>query len=400
MSVEILGRREDQRLEFKSKDALADPGTIARAVVGMLNAGGGEVWIGVDEKDGVAASVAAIPDPERAGDRLRDYLVETLDPSPTAQEVTIELAPPAADPALLVVKVQPAGEDSGRVPYAFRKRGGWHFVRRVGARNHPMSRQEIFGQPVRRGGDPALGQTFEALEQARREYRDSGAGGLWLALQPARRLELDLQAENFVEIALDPAVTGNRRAGFHFARSSRQPKLSKDRIEWGLWSEISGRRLSAVEVTERGALHFQVALEHLHHKGADDEIWPLALLEHPISAFRIARVIYADQLDPDDPVAADLALVGVGEWGLRAGTPGPAFSARARHPVLRSGELAWPEEPDLIWEPVAFSFREIDKTPDRCGFRLVRRVYQAFGLRETDMPCQYDPRAGRLILPE
>lgn len=38
--------------------------------------------------------------------------------------------------------------------------------------------------------------------------------------------------------------------------------------------------------------------------------------------------------------------------------------------------------------------------PDRCGFRLVRRVYRAFGLRESDIPSEFDRRVGRLILPE
>lgn len=58
------------------------------------------------------------------------------------------------------------------------------------------------------------------------------------------------------------------------------------------------------------------------------------------------------------------------------------------------------EEPDLIWEPLVIPFGEIDEAPDHCGFRLVRRVYQAFGWRESAMPRQFDRETGRLILPE
>jgi hypothetical protein len=102
-------------------------------------------------------------------------------------------------------------------------------------------------------------------------------------------------------------------------------------------------------------------------------------------------VIYRGFLEPEDRVAADLALFGIGGWGLRGGTPEDDFLTN------RPRRL---EEPDLIWEPMVFSFREIEEEPDRCGFRLVRRVYHAFGWREEDMPRQYNTETGRLILPE
>jgi hypothetical protein len=392
MTVEILGRREDQRLEFKSKDALEDPSTIARAVVGMLNAEGGEVWIGVEEEDSAAAVVEPIQDPERARERLWNYLLDVVDPSPSAEEVSIELDPPGAGPALLVAKIQPAADRQGRKPYAFRKGGGWHFLRRVGARNHPMSRQEVFGESVRSEEDPALEEAIRRLEEARQRVRDEGDAGLWLGLQPSRRLRLDTQARRFQEITLDPSITGNRRTGWHFANTSHQPRLIKDGIEWGFRSELLGKYVTRITVTERGELRFWTALERLHRKGEQHEIWPLILLEYPISAFRVARVIYDGLIDPEDRVVADLALFGIGGWLLREGTPGDFFLGN---------DLSRPQEaPDLIWEPVVFTYREIDEAPDRCGFRLVRRVYQAFGWREEHMPRQYDREAGKLILPE
>lgn len=389
---EVLGRREGQRLEFKAGAALGEPGNIARAVVGMLNADGGEIWIGVDEKDGVATGLTPIANPGRAMEQLWNHLLDAVDPTPTPEEISIEVEPQGADPALLVVRVRPQGPETGRLPYAFRRKGGWYFLRRVGARNHPMSRQEIFGKAVAEGSDPAVDDAVQKLLDDRTAFRDSGQSGLWLALQPALRLELDLQAPQFEEIILDPSITGNRQAGWHFARSNNPLELKKDRIEWGLWSDILNRCISQAKVIEDGGLRFRTSLERLHWKGDEHELWPLTLLEYPISAFRIARVIYQGHLGPDDPVAADLALFGVGGWKLRAGTPGDFF--------LDPDSLRSQDEPDLIWEPVVFTFGEIDATPDRCGFRLVRRVYQAFGLRETDMPRQYDPQTGRLVLPE
>lgn len=393
MTTEILGRREDQRLEFKSREVLAqDPSQIARAVVGTLNAEGGKIWIGVEEEGSVAVAVEPVRDAERQKERLRDYLLDVLDPTPLPDEVSIDLEPPGAEPAVLVVTVQPAEDREERRPYAFRKAGGWHFLRRVGARNHPMSRQEIFGWRVKGRGDEAVEGALRELEDARQACRDRGESGLWVGFQPVPRLELDPENPLFDQIVLDPAVTGNRRSGWHFARSSNAPQPTKDGIRWALRSELLGKDATLVHVTESGVLRFWVALERLHRKGEEREIWPLILLEYPISAFRIARVIYADRLHSEDPVAANLALFGVGGWMLREGSPGDFFFGN---------DLSSPlEEPDLIWEPEVFRFREIDEAPDRCGFRLVRRVYRAFGWRERDMPQQYDAETGKLILPE
>jgi len=393
MSVAILGRREDQHLELKSRDALDSPDKIARAVVGMLNADGGTIWIGVDEEDSAAVSITPVAGAARARERLMDSLLDMLEPSPTADEVTIGLDPLGADPAVLVVHVRPPGKTSDRRPFALRKGGGWHFLRRVGARNHPMTRQEIFGRRAGGGQDQEVGKAVEALERDREVFQQDGRTGLWMGFQPARRLRLDVQSDRLIELTMDPSLTGNRRTGWHFARSSRQPELTKDGIQWGLWSEPLGRFVTRIEVNEDGSLRFWAALERLHRNGEEHEIWPLVLLEYPISAFRIARVLYAGSLGADDPVAADLALFGIGGWSLREGTP---------HDDLFFGnDLSAPQdEPDLVWEPVVFQFREIDEHPDRCGFRLVRRVYQAFGFRESDMPREYDVETGKLLLPE
>ena len=390
---EILGKREDQRLEFKSAKSLAEePESVARAVVGMLNAGGGEIWIGVDDEEDVAVAVNPVTEPEREKARLRDFLLETLIPSPIAEEVSLEVVPSGTDPAFLVVRVQPQAQETGRRPYAFRRRGGWHFLRRIGARNHPLSREEIFGARLSAGRDQAAEDAVRKLVAAREAVRDSGRDGLWLGLQPVRKLELDLQSPRFDEIAADPTVTGNRRAGWSFARSSRDSKLESNRITWGLQSGLTGEIGTHIHVYEDGMLEFWASLRRLHWKGEERELWPLALLEHPISAFRIGREVYRNRLDPDDLVNADLALFGVSDWRLRAGTPGDF--------ILDPDDLGSQAEPDLIWEPLALTFREVDESPDRCGFRLVRRIYQAFGFREDAMPRQYDRETGRLVLPE
>jgi predicted HTH transcriptional regulator len=163
---EIRNRHEDERLELKSAEVLAkDPESVARGVVGMLNAKGGEIWIGVDEENERPAAINPVTEPEQARRRLWDYLVETMDPAPLPGEVVIDLESIQQDRAVLIVRIQPPAESSPRLPFAFRKKGGWHFVRRIGARNHPMTREEIFGARATGISDEAE-RGFETAVQA------------------------------------------------------------------------------------------------------------------------------------------------------------------------------------------------------------------------------------------
>jgi hypothetical protein len=392
---EILGKREDQRLEFKSAKVLAEkPESVARAVVGMLNAEGGTIWIGIeDDKEGAAGGMDPVTNVEREKGRLLDYLLETIEPAPIKGEVVIEVQPlGGGESGLLAIRIQPPTVDSGRLPAAFLRKGGRHYLRRFGARNHPMSRQEVFGNTSFGTGDQAIESAMQKLLVVRQSLQEAGASGLWSALRPVRTLQLDLQDPLFERIPLDPSETGNRRGGWHFASSREELHFMNDHVRWVATFGLTGEPTTRVDVNEDGELSFLAELSRLHWKGEANELWPYALLEHPISAVRIARRIYRDHLANEDLVAADLALLGIAGWTLRGGTPTEA-SVYAYKPAVQ-------EEPDLVWDPVIFTFGEIDEAPDRCGFRLVRRIYQAFGLREEAIPRDYDRESGRLILPE
>lgn len=404
MSVdEILGRREDQRLEFKSAEVLTrDLDSVAREVVGMLNANGGEIWIGVEDEDDVAVAIHPVTDSAREKRRLLDHLLETIDPAPLSGEVAIDARPAEASPAVLVVRVEPSNL-AGRKPFAYRKRGGWHFLRRVDARNHPMTREEIFGQQAPRDRSDSEA-AIQSVLAARRQLHESGRSGLWIALEPAYDLELDIQDPRFQGLSSDPSLSGNRRMGTHFAMANRRPRLGRERFEWEWWSEHSRSPITHVEIRESGGLRFWAALDLLEASGDPfGETWvgqggeldPIAILELPISALRLAAAVYREQPRLDLPVAVDLALLGIDGWRLRRGTPGTAYFRGA---AGRSMEEQ--EEPELIWNPLVLPIREITERPDRCGFRLVRRVYQAFGIGESDMPRFYDRATERLLLPE
>jgi len=69
---EFAGKDENDRREFKEAEALRRPANIGREVVGFLNAGGGDIWIGVEEKEGRAVGFQQIADIDRSLISLRD----------------------------------------------------------------------------------------------------------------------------------------------------------------------------------------------------------------------------------------------------------------------------------------------------------------------------------------
>lgn len=389
-----LGQLEDQRLEFKSAAVIDNPEKIAREVVAMLNAQGGEVWIGLREEDGQAMEIEPIPEAETRKERLLDYLIDTLEPAPTTHEVGIEPARVGQDGEaghLLRIRVHPSPD---RQPYAWLRNGGWNFPIRVGSRLRPMSRDEILSPPDKPEVDMALAE--EHLIEERQGALADGLEGLWLAVAPLSPLDLQVQDSLFEEIATDPRASGNRKTGWSFARTIDRPQLSTHAIRWG-WGygpEHAGRPSVEVqvEITETGAAHFYASFGALARKGHD--IWPFTLLEYPVSAFRMLKRIFTEQTDTSFNLLADLAFLGLKDRQLAAGSPGDfSFDFRDAQSFEDGDDL-------VLASPLAFEGREIVQEPDRCAFRLLRKIYQGFGYREDAIPREFSRASGRLILPE
>ena len=373
-----LGQRESQRLEFKGADALKEPEKIAREVVAMLNAEGGVVWVGLREEEGRAVAVEAILKAEAEGRRLRDYLVDTIEPPLSGHEVDVEPRD-EGEGAVLRIVVAP---DPARKPYAFLRKGGRHFVVRIEDRIRLMTRDELL----------ARDQGSQALESADAQIREEkGAilrqdGGLfWLRLQPVPKVEVEPHGD----LLIAPELSGNRRGGWNFVNSDRSPVMLPDKLVTA--PEVRRR----VEIRRDGGMVFAMPLEDLSlgRKGQEKELWPGALLEFPVSAFRLAKVIYGGKLNPGDLVLADLAILGIRGWILRGGTPGQV-------PILNTPH-GYDSSDDLLWEsPLRFDFAEIDASPDECAYRLVRRIYEAFDFSEGAIPEWFSRQSRRLIFPE
>jgi Putative DNA-binding domain len=376
-----LGEKEGPRLEFKGADALKDPEKIAREVVAMLNAQGGKVWVGLREEDGRAVAVEPIADPEREKGRLLNYLVDTIEPAISNSMVNIEVQNQGQG-AVLDIVVGPA---AAAKPYAFLRKTGRHFVIRVGDRIRPMTREEIFHVADPATGDRLKTSISKVIEE-RKEVFAKGEALFWMRLEPAVEVSLDIQDPRLEEFLQNPQATGNRDSGWNFSAFQYRPRISRDRLT------TSSEELLKVEIRRSGGLVFSAPLEALYWKGERNQIWPFVLIEYIVSALRVARVIYQDYLDPGNAVIADLLLSGLKDWILRPGTPDVWFSANRPR--------TFTEDDFVLAQPLVFRFEEIDSEPDRCGYRLVERVYEGFRIRREDIPKLFDAQSGRLVFPE
>jgi hypothetical protein len=370
-----LGQAEGQRLEFKRADALKDPEKIAREVVGMLNAEGGEVWIGFREE---GQSVEGIATPEAEKRRLWDFLIDVIEPPLTSKEISIAVQE-LDEKCVISVKATPSNE---RKPYAFLKRGGRYYLIRLGAHTRSMTREEVL---ARNQGPQALESAEGQIHEEKGAILKQDGGLFWLRLQPVPKVEVEPHGD----LLIDPELSGNRRVGWNFVNSDRSPVILPDKLVTA--PEVRRR----VEIRRDGGMVFEVPLEDLSlgRKGQEKELWPGALLEFPASAFRLAKVIYGGKLNPGDLVLADLAILGIRGWILRGGTPGQVPALNTPH--------GYDSSDDLIWEsPLRFDFAEIDASPDGCAYRLVRRVYEAFDFSESAIPEWFSRQSRRLMFPE
>ncbi len=262
-----LGRREDQRLEFKGRDALGDLRDIAREVVAMLNATGGEIWIGIREAEGFAVAAEPLGKAGKERDRLNDHLVEVIEPAPSEKDVRLQVVPvgQGRGEVLKVSVGRPErGEGGERKPYALLgKQGSRKFLLRVGARIRPMEREEIFGAAglssrgfrVREGtGRPE--QAAQLLKEAREEVLRGEAGVFWIGIQPEESLELDRdrvekEKEILERILRDPRETGGRPGGWGFANPYGRMKIRQENIL------LEQTFPNSLEIREEGGIRFQ-----------------------------------------------------------------------------------------------------------------------------------------------
>jgi hypothetical protein len=199
--------------------------------------------------------------------------------------------------------------------------------------------------------------------------------------------DLDIRSFGDEEKALltDPARTGNRSSGWNFIRELGYPQ------PFGKGLRLKDA-FEEMEIHFTGAIVFAATLSRLHWKGGENEIWPYALLEFPVSVMRLAAKLFELWGSEISEVLVDFAFVGLQGWTLWGGSPRDP-SGRFRPPPPF-------EEYDLVPpKPFRFTKEEIINEPDRCGLRLITFIYRAFGYEESAIPPEFDRKTGVLVIP-
>jgi hypothetical protein len=404
MSDEIpLGKREDLHLEFKSADSLKDPEKIAREVVAMLNADGGDVWVGLGEDgEGRAVKVEAIPEPEASRQSLRDFLSDSIEPAPSSSEISLAVIP-AQDGSILRISV--VGPTSR--PYALLKKSGRFYWRRFDDRILPMSREELREAFVgTKQSDDEKARTESALRDELKELQQAPrdpSGIFWLRIMPVPKLSVNLDALQESDLLLDPSATGNRRAGQTFFLAGGGSFHRKGgRLVLGETND------AALSIYRHDGIQLRLPLGKFHaghEPGAEKPLYWLTLLEVPTSVFRLlSKMLRYETLWEELPLenslfVSSVALLGLQGWTLRPYSPQLQQLQGWWNYLLRDPHSS-SDRDFILAQPFGFTLRAIRDDPDRCGFRLVSRIYEAFGFGTAELPSEFDQKSGRLVLSE
>lgn len=397
---ELIGLREGERLELKSGEILEHPARLLGEIVAFLNAEGGDIYIGVEEENGVATAVPGVEDP--AGiHRLMDLLadrIEPIPPSPTRTDIP-------ADSGRPVIQLRvPKGEDG---PYALRESASYRFPLRFGDRIRHRSwlqiRREIDGPGE---GDPA--QEARELMLCRREEflaNRTGEPTLRVAIAPTEPKEdLFRGRDEEVRLALeDVGVTGNRYSGWTYqvselARWSPEGEVRRRQRRWEQGGKESPYRHLVIE--ENGWITFTTAYDHgwTWHAQAMEErgergLDPFVLVEYPASVVRLGSWLY-DKADLRGSVLLELVLRDIEGIQLGAGHPSsPRYRFRKSWKVCDQQDIL--VGPTAPIEVTAAEFRE---NPDPVTYGLVSEVYEEFEFGEADIPF-FQRESRKLVFP-
>ncbi len=384
MSAIPLGQHEGLRLEFKQAEVLGKPETVAREVVAMLNAEGGQVWIGLAEENGYAVRVTPVREAERERGRLLDHLIDTIEPTPRGVELTIDVVA-HDDGALLVVRI---GE-SRRKPYAQLVKGdARRYVRRVDDRLRVLSRDELrdlfAGSQATEDG---LAEARKALREERNQKQMERRPALWLAIRAVGPvMQIDTAADDLLDLLVFPRESGNRVDGWICVGFGAPTRNAEE-----LRLDDAGGR--STRIRHDGQVRVEVPLGSLAWRDANT-IWPYALMEYVVSAFRLTRELYR-RCERDATVLAEFALFGLKGWVLRPCSPNTVeYSIGGR-----AGEIvAFDRQDLLLLQPVECTVSELEANADACALPIIESIYKDFGYRGRPVPREFDPVTKRLNL--
>jgi hypothetical protein len=392
---ELIGKPEGPLLEFKKAEVLDEKGSIAEAVVAMLNASNGtdaaEIWIGVDERESRAVALPGVPDAHSRRAQLRNVLLDTIEPSPTNEE--LELVVETFDERTSLIRIS-VKAPAWRKPFAALSRDRRTYVVRQQDSSRRIGYEEL--REHFRGARPEDDQEAKARDSVRQWVSHSTEktllhGCLRVALAPHPELSPPLSDQERLAFLTQPALSGNRAHGHAFVGRIEDSTTKADATE----VRISSAGFDRVSMLAVGRLFGVRTLQSLRDPAATElrgpsPIHALALCESVTSMLRLARAAERGEarrwfgavsvlrpsgwvLTPADPLERDVWL-------------------KSRRYNASSGSES------LVPEPVRFERGEVASNPDACAYRMLVRLYDHFGLTEEHLPREFDPRTRRLVI--
>ncbi len=386
---------EGQRLEYKAAAALQQKNRIARAVAAMLNAQGGEVWIGVRTEAEMPVEIEGVEDAAHARRSLEDALCDLLEPPWSAALGTIAEVVHGAK-TLLVVECR---EDVHGRPFAVVSREGREYVTRAGARVRRMSRDELtraFSTAVNPPRDDEATQViaeFRGLVTDARRFPDR----FWMLATPSERLPVPLPFDDatFREalraLLVDPARSGNRARGLTVPNPFLPVEMRAEAAEI---RDAADQRWF-LRCDSPGSLRFHASLEVPAFNmplQQDRALWPYALCELPASFLRLLDTLYELAGVADEtPVLFDMGLTGAKGWTLGPYSP-DTLGYRTKARALDRDAIIWSD-------PLCFTRGEL-RQRDAIAMRAVSRIYREWGHDGDFLPREWNRETKRLELPD
>ncbi len=401
-SDEIIGLKEGQKLEFKRAEVASNPDTVVREAVGMLNATGGRILIGVIEENGVAHALEDVPEAARLADSLRNRILDSVHPRDEADRLVKCDVESVDGKSLVVVEVT----KRAKIPCVFSRSGALYPLKRFDDRLRPLTYEQVIAAITNKALSTP-DKADEKIEKLVGEFRkDRGPlRGFWIGMalengddEEVFSLGTTAVKDRIVSELSDPRNVEIRRDGFTWWSGlvhsiDNGPRLRLRRIECGrqeppfkLLRVRTNGDLTLAETTDR-----YVLIEG-SKTGIDSPVlMPFSYVEYTVSLFRLAAWLWKEcaQTIPDCGVRALMLFEPADGTCLPQGKLGPFYDYAWLRPTN--------EEEIYIDVPFASASEIIDK-PDASAFRLISRFYEAYGHPETSVPF-FDTQTDKFIIP-
>lgn len=399
-----LGTREDQRTEFKSAEALrttAGRRRLLREIVGMLNSGGGSIWIGIGEAGGAATAYEPLASAEATHHvaALKDAVLDSIEPRLRLEDhlKVIDYAQGSG----VVIRLQLENPRKTDHPFHVLDGASRDYCSRHDDRLRPMSLAEI--EAYRSTRDPSA--SSDALESVLEPMRSHirGTDESWLliagAMTPPPSQPL-AWTRDVRQVIAHPPPELQHPMGWGFTcgpdelpRFGGERGATVDNYVLSHGREASGYRI--LRATRNGVWTFRTRLSHLQHgipgnlsvdhvraqhPGARGVLHPIALIETIVSLARLGSRLWTGPAANVRLIAFQCELLGIQDWLLP-----PHSSRQVGHLFvdrwMRSTERELESRAEL----------EVDRflsNQDQLAYRVIRGLYYGFGFADEGViPC-------------